>query len=100
MQRKNIVRAIMLVLIAGLLFLALLQPVWFRFQAGPLQGDKRVLILNPFRDRSSERLAEDLLRGLGSGHEEAALARVSSIGPNERVKVAQREHQSPIQDWR
>lgn len=96
---KTKIHVVLLAILGVLLLLALLQPVWFRFQTGPLQGDTRVLVLNPFRDRSSENLAESLLHGLSSGHEEEALVLVSNIDANERVKVARREHESPIQDW-
>jgi hypothetical protein len=96
---KTRAKMVVLAFIGVLCFLVLLQPVWLRFQAGPLQGDARVLVLNPFRDRSSEKLAEGLLRGLSSGHEDEALAQVSGIDANERVKVARREHETPIRDW-
>jgi hypothetical protein len=76
------------------------QPVWFRFETGPLQGDTRVLILNPLRNRTAEKTANALLQGLSSGHEEEVLSRVAKIDSDERTKVARRERQSPIQAWR
>ncbi len=95
----------MLLLIMGGLLLvivlirALTSPVILKIGEGPLAGDRRLVLLSPFRDREPEKVAEAFLNRLKKGECRNA---ISPFGWNAKKQetICQRELFSPISSVR
>ncbi len=87
------------VLVIAALAYAITHPILLRITEGPLPGDRRLILLSPFRDREPERIAAQFLDRLRSGQCKDAIAALEWSDEKKKL-ICEKEASIPFVDLR
>ena len=95
MKKSLLIWGIPVFVMAMALWLFLTGPVLLRLQFNPLVRDSHGMIFNPFRDRTPERLADQLINQIHSPNCESVLSSLTGVA-SERATVCAKQVQDPL----
>jgi hypothetical protein len=95
--RKKLMFGCCVVLVVLAVWVLLSGPMLVNLKAGPLPGDRHVIVLNPIRDRAPERYASGVLSGVQSAKCTQAVTELG-ISAQQKVAACSKQEQDPVTD--